>query len=642
MKGTRYGYLKHLGVSQSNFIFRFIGWYFLANTLFFWFLGLGYLRSILSSTSLYATTFADFSNPMGKALVLSFSLINYCSYMMLLAFLPALLIGSIALLAPFKRLVFPTSICIASISVICLLVDSHIYSMFKFHLNTTLVAFLWNPQWRDVFDFSPHELLLMMLTIVLVFVLECSMAWVVWNKIIVAQRFNIGKTIAVIWLGGALYSYFLLLLTVSNNNNLLSLQTPTLPLFNQLLAHAIPIKNAEDLLRRYSEQHFSQPLFPNDPMHYPLHPMQCQAPEKPYNIILIMVDSLRADSLQPAYMPNMAKFAAISSQFENHLSGGNATQPGLFSLFYSLPSSYWTATLKQTIAPIFMTLLLKYGYDMKVIWASEMHTPPFDKTLFLNVKHLSLNGAPGKDIGNWDRYTTQKAIQFLTSREANKPFFLHLFYDGPHGFCTPQSYPTPFQPAIKHCSRLTLSNEDDASLYFNRYLNAVKFTDNEIGAVLKSIEKQGYLKNSIVIFTSDHGQEFNDNRQNYWGHAGNFTKAQVQVPFVIYWPGEKPNKISYLTSGYDLVPTLLKRLFACKNPTADYSIGQHLWARDERLPFVLAGSYVNMGLIEPDRLTTLETSGSINITDTKAAPLANAKPRINTIKQALGLMRRYF
>jgi len=159
---------------------------------------------------------------------------------------------------------------------------------------------------------------------------------------------------------------------------------------------------------------------------------------------------------------------------------------------------------------------------------------------------------------------------------------------------------------------------------------------------LKSIEKQGYLKNSIVIFTSDHGQEFNDNRQNYWGHAGNFTKAQVQVPFVIYWPGEKPNKISYLTSGYDLVPTLLKRLFACKNPTADYSIGQHLWARDERLPFVLAGSYVNMGLIEPDRLTTLETSGSINITDTKAAPLANAKPRINTIKQALGLMRRYF
>ncbi len=144
------------------------------------------------------------------------------------------------------------------------------------------------------------------------------------------------------------------------------------------------------------------------------------------------------------------------------------------------------------------------------------------------------------------------------------------------------------------------------------------------------------------MFTSDHGQEFNDNHQNYWGHSGNFTKAQVHVPLIMYWPGEKPREINYITSGYDVVPTLLMRLFSCKNPISDYSIGQNLLVKSGRLPFILVGSYTNMGIIESDRLTTLERSGEVNITDTGAGPLPGAKPRMDITNQALALMRAYF
>jgi membrane-anchored protein YejM (alkaline phosphatase superfamily) len=624
-------------------IFRFITWFFFANGLIFWLLGFDYLKASLSSASLFHNFLIDYTDYVqGKVLVLVFIVTNYFSYMMLLAFLPALLILLAAFILPFKRLIISMSVLIAACSVTFLLVDARIFSLFKFHMNTTVLSFILSPQWREVFDLTSSEFLLIGGAIGVIFIVETVIAWVVWQKIVLAQRRMPGKTMLTCWVGALLFTYFTLMLSIAENNNLFSQQTPNLPLFTQLFSYTIPTAHAEDILRRYSEQKFSQPLFPNAPLRYPLSPLKTKPPEMPYNIILIMVDSLRADSLNASHMPNIANFGAKGWQFQQHLSGGNATQPGLFSLFYSIPSNYWTAVLKQKKKPVFMELLLKYGYTTRVIWSAEMHNPPFHKTIYMNLKNLALDGAPGDDIGNWDRHTTQKAIEFITTYQQDHPFFLHLFYDAPHGFCSYQSFPAPYQPAKENCSRITMNKDMQPLAYYNRYLNAVAFVDKEIGKVLKAMEDKGLLKNSIVIFTSDHGQEFNDNQQNYWGHSGNFTNTQVQVPLIIYWPGEKPKKIDYLTSSYDLVPTLLQRLFSCKNPTADYSIGQNLLTKSDRLPFILAGSYSNMGIIEADRLTTLETSGRVLITDRKAMPLPEAKPRMEVINQALILMRKYF
>lgn len=562
--------------------------------------------------------------------------------MMLLAFIPSLLVFLLSLLTSSKRFITVLSIVLASLSVICLIIDSHIYDMFKFHINSTILAFIFSNQWREVFDLTEYELLLMSMIILAVLIVEIIVAWVVWKKLIPSGRFKIGNTIIVCWLGGTLFSYFTLMLSIDQNNNLFSQQTPNLPLFTQFFAYTIPMSNAEDILRRYSEQKFSQPFFPNDPLQYPLHPMQCHAPKTPYNIILIMVDSLRFDSVKPPYMPNVAEFGKKGWQFQKHLSGGNATQPGLFSLFYSIPSNYWTAAIKQEKTPIFMDLLLQHGYETKVIWSAEMYNPPFYKTIYAKIKDLPLNGAPGSDIGDWDRHTTQKGLAFLDAYNKKQPFYLHLFYNAPHAFCSEQSFPAVFQPAHKNCSRMTMTSTTDPLPYHNRYLNSAKFIDDEVGKILEKIEEKGYLENSIVIFTADHGQEFNDSQQNYWGHASNFTDTQVHVPLLIYWPKEKPNTINYLTNGYDVVPTLLTRFFKCKNPPEDYSIGQSLLIEEGRLPFVLAGSYINMGIIEPDRLTTLETSGRVTITDKRAVPILGAEPRMDVVNQALKLMRKYF
>lgn len=627
-------------VHKNRLVFRFIGWFFLANAVVFWCLGTGYLSAIFYSDSLYLNQLSKFYTFGSKAWIVAFSVVNYLAYLMFLAFIPAVIVILLASLWPNKRAIAGISIFLSGVSALALIADSRVFAMFKFHITPTLVSMACGPGWRDLFDFSNVEVFVIVGVVILVFVLEVFFAWVVWHHIILKERFKVGGRIALFWVASVWFSYITLIETVQIEVKSFANQVAILPFYSQLVQRIVPMNT---ILRRNSEETFAQLRFPNDRnLNYPRHPMRCSAPDKPYNIIFIMVDALRADSLVSQFMPNTAQFVKKGWQFTNHMSGGNVTQAGVFSLFYSIPSSYWTSALEQKKTPVLVDLLQKYHYETQIIWSMEMYMPAFNKTIYANVKDLPVNGAPGVDVGGWDRDTTNKAIQFLNSSHHKRPFYLHLFYDAPHGYCSYQSYAEPYQPTSKHCSRIHWSNARDPLLYYNRYLNALHFVDEEIGKVLAVIQEKGYLENSIVILTSDHGQEFDDNKHNYWEHGSNFTKTQVQVPLAIYWPGEKPRTIRYATSGYDLVPTLLTRLFACQNPISDYSIGQNLLQDFGRLPFVLAGSYVNMGIIEPDRLTTLEASGIVRITDPTALEMPNAKPRLDILHNALVLMRKYY
>src|SRR6202034_2864034 len=118
--------------------------------------------------------------------------------------------------------------------------------------------------------------------------------------------------------------------------------------------------------------------------------------------------------------------------------------------------------------------------------------------------------------------------------------------------------------------------------------------DKEVAEVTSLLKAKGVLNKTIIIVTSDHGQEFNDNHLNYWGHASNFTPVQTQVPFIVHWPGQTPRVFSYRTSHYDVVPTLMQSVLGCLNPPSDYSIGYSLFDPTPR-PYIIVGSYIYSG-----------------------------------------------
>jgi len=628
--------------TNRTLLFRYLCWFLSLNVLLFWLAGFPYLKAILSSGTLFANTLAAYSGFFGKSFVLLFAFVTYLSYMALWAFAPILLLAPLVLLFSRRRLLFAASVILSTLNALVLLVDLATWSMFKFHLNMSIVHAVFIPKIWNFLDLSLREGIDMVLIIIVVFVVEIILARVIWKKIVLPARWFVGNTPLYLWLSGAVFTFVSLVISIGSGNNLLMQQTPNLPYFSTVFAFLIPDQDANDILKRYGETLYSLPMHANDPLNYPRHPLRACSAKKPYNIILIMVDSLRFDSIRESRMPNMTRFAADNWHFLQHLSGGNATQPGLFSLFYSIPGSYWTAAYEQKKPPVLISLLQQYHYQTKVLWSSTMRGPSFDKTIYLGLDDLLVDGTQQDDIGDADRMITRQAMQFLQSRKRDKPLFLNLFYDAPHAFCRDQSY-APIHPGpMAACSRVFNPAEMDVRLLLERYLNSVHFVDEQIALLLQTIKDKGYLDDSIVIMTSDHGQEFDDNQNNFIGHSSNFTQFQQQVPLIIHWPGQSARQFDYMTSSYDVVPTLVENLFSCSNPVSDYSVGQNLLKKEGRLPFLIVGSYVNMGVIEPDRIMTLRTSGPIEITDKKGHALANSKPRMDVLKQAVALMRYYF
>ncbi|NVK38431.1 MAG: DUF3413 domain-containing protein [Gammaproteobacteria bacterium] len=358
---------------------------------------------------------------------------------------------------------------------------------------------------------------------------------------------------------------------------------------------------------------------------YPKSELITAEPNPKLNILLVILDSARFDILDPDVMPNYWAFSQgqNTQTFNQHISGGNSTRTGVFNLFYGIPGTYWDAFSSSQTAPVLMDTLQKYAYDMSIHAAAPLTQPAFDRTVFANVENFPLT-TEGDTPWQRDEKITQDFLNFIKQRQATNthqsPFFGFLFYDGIHGFSTPDDAEKPFQPAWKRVDHLSLNSDFDAGPYFNLYKNAAYQVDKQLGKVLAQLKQQQLLENTIVIITSDHGQEFNDNGLNYWGHGSNFTPAQVHVPLAIHWPGKPKAIYAHRTTHSDISVTLMEDLFQTQSPAQDYSLGHHL-LETERASWSIAGSYVNYAVIEPNYQVVTYQTGHYEVLDNSARAL---------------------
>jgi arylsulfatase A-like enzyme len=98
----------------------------------------------------------------------------------------------------------------------------------------------------------------------------------------------------------------------------------------------------------------------------------------------------------------------------------------------------------------------------------------------------------------------------------------------------------------------------DARVVKACYYAMIEMVDDRIGAVLRVLEETGQADNTIVIFTSDHGEMMGDHGMLYKGCR--FFEGLVHVPLIIRWPGvTRPGVQSRaLTELVDITPTLLE------------------------------------------------------------------------------------
>jgi arylsulfatase A-like enzyme len=194
---------------------------------------------------------------------------------------------------------------------------------------------------------------------------------------------------------------------------------------------------------------------------------------------------------------------------------------------------------------------------------------------------------PG-DLGVYE--TTEAALQYIDmARKSDQPFFLfagyfanHMPYQFPPDFdsgfeVAPKPPQREWDPVIRSASVPVLPSillvywrqllaatgthsytEDDLLYLSDRYDQTVKYLDEQVGRLLAGIEDRGLLEDTLVIFTSDHGESLGEHAD--FGHGLLLAPQLIEVPLFIYDP-DRPEgqEVDRPVQSIDILPTVLAR-----------------------------------------------------------------------------------
>jgi uncharacterized protein len=553
--------------------------------------------SLLFSVRYFAGADLDFSPG-----ALAFRVVMLIGHLTVLS---ALLLSPVALLAwawPRPRWVVTMGALWSAAVLLALLLDTQVYQLYRFHINPGVLNLLFGGAARATFYFSEAMIAQALLIAAAVVLFLAAIAALLWRRVQrTATRPNMRRAIAAALLACILSFHVTHMWADALAYEPVIEQTAVLP-----LRYAATAKR---FLRAWGVRVQAQPLLAmpsgadRSGLSYPLRPLECSAPAEPPNILFILIDSWRFDALNAEVTPRIAAFAPRATRYDDHRSGGNATRIGVFSLFYSIPGTYWHQMLNEQRGPVFVEELLRRRYDVRAFRSAPLYSPEFDRTVFAHVPALRMT-SDGEGPADWDRDLTQDFLQFLDRRAAGTPFFALLFYDSPHSFELPHDYPLVFQPSAPHVNYLRLHARADERPLLNRYRNSLHYVDGLVGQVLDNVAQRGLLENTIIVITGDHGQEFNDSGRNYWGHASNFTRYQTGVPLLVYVPGRSGGVVSHRTTHFDIVPTLLREHLGCSGAFSTFSVGRSLAEAGGRDPLVLS-EYADFAILERDRIAVV-------------------------------------
>ena len=259
------------------------------------------------------------------------------------------------------------------------------------------------------------------------------------------------------------------------------------------------------------------------------------------------------------------------------------------------------------------------NYQMGLFSSSNMYRPvTLDRTAFAQVPNLRIETKP-VDAPAWqrDRIMTDEWLQWLDQRADEKPFFGFLFYDAANDRTYPPEY----------AGRVASNSNDPLAERFANYQTSIVFDDELIGNVLADLDKRGLMDHTVIIISSDHGEEFDENGDGIIGHGSGYSRHQLGIPLLVSWPGIDPQRVSKRTSHYDIAPTLVRRLLACSNDYSDYSSGQDLFS-GLGWDWLVAGSYYNYAVLEPEQITITFPNGTFEVRDNNYQLLD--KPQFNS------------
>ena len=504
---------------------------------------------------------------------------------------------------PNRRWMTGLAVGLFGLVVVAVIVDSIVFKLYRFHLNGMVWSLLWNGQITDILPLSANTWTIAGLIVILTLLGEAVLARGVWRWVRGGTRF--GKSIVWAVVAVVAAGQVMLLWAEAAQYTPVTKLVRYFPAFKPLTA-----KRTLRRLGWMKEANEQAVTFQSGQtaLKYPLEAITCPKPVSLSNVVVIVIDGWRFDMLSEAVTPNLWRFSQSNQRFEQHSSVANATRFGIFTLFYGLYGTYWNAMLAEQRGPVLISQLNQAGCQFGIFATAPLTSPEFDRTVFVEVRQQIAPRAEGASVPQRDQNITRQMLSFLDGRDRTRPFFAFVFYDSTHAYDYPPDVPAPFQPSALSVDHLKFDRNYDPVPVRNRFLNAAHYVDTLAAQVLRRLEEESLLDQTVVLITGDHGQEFNDTGKNYWGHNGNFSRWQSRVPLIVHWPGRPPGVFAHQTSHLDIAPTLMRDLLRCATPFENYSNGRQLWDPAPRIPLV-AASWGCMALLSPGRIDVMFDGG---------------------------------
>jgi len=306
------------------------------------------------------------------------------------------------------------------------------------------------------------------------------------------------------------------------------------------------------------------------------------------NVLLISIDSLRADHLgsygyRRPVSPVLDRLARRGAVFPETTAPTSWTLPSHISMLTSLNVSVHAVGYGRSLDPARETLaeiLLDRGYRtaafvtgpwMTAAFGIHQGFEEFSNTSILPRRDESTRPDAQEHVRSHSEVTSpeisDRAIRWI-DRHAQDRFFLFLHYwDVHYDFVPPEPYDRLFDPDYEgSVDGVDFVTNDaihprmdprDLEHVLALYDGEIRYTDHHIGRVLDHLESLGLLDDTVVIVTSDHGEEFFEHGDK--GHNKTLHEEVIRVPLLLAWPRRVPGGrvVGVHARLVDLVPTVL-------------------------------------------------------------------------------------
>jgi arylsulfatase A-like enzyme len=275
--------------------------------------------------------------------------------------------------------------------------------------------------------------------------------------------------------------------------------------------------------------------------------------QRPYNVLWVVVDALRAKSMSvygytketTPFMSTLAKDAWVFDKAYSQASNTSLSMPSMFS--GRNPASIDWRQGKNYPEPVeglvaFAQVATDAGYSTSIAVNQRVR----DRLPGLLTGHETIRSAPESESWHSGEYTVLNTIKGISvAQRAKRPFLATAHFDDVH---------QPYVGGKDHAvPRFAQKNKALAG-----YDRGIAQFDNMLRMLVEHLRNEGLWEDTILIVTSDHGEEFGEHGERY--HSTSCHVESVHVPLIVRVPGFASARVSHAVGLVDVVPTLQELL----------------------------------------------------------------------------------